>query len=149
MLTIVASYFQSLIPGFCIVTNRRTNCNSKVSINIVRGKPLEITGGRVKIFQWMIFLFFFFFFSANCLHEFFFFDVKLKFCTSFVFSTALLLSYFGSVYLQEFFLKGELLAGIFYFLFLLLLLLFFFFAIFVCRYFFLLGGGGDCHPPLQ
>ena len=49
-----------------------------------------------------------------------------------------LISYFGSVYLQEFFLKGELLAGIFFFKF------FLFFAIFLCRNFF----GGNCQPPL-
>ena len=36
-----------------------------------------------------------------------------------------LISYFGSVYLQEFFLKGELLAGFFFFV-----------AIFLCRNFF-------------
>ena len=39
-------------------------------------------------------------------------------------SLCVLISYFGSVYLQEFFLKGELLAGFF-----------FFFAIFLCRNF--------------
>ena len=43
-----------------------------------------------------------------------------------------LISYFGSVYMQEFFLKGELLAGIF-----------FFFCNFSLQEFFL----GNCHPP--
>ena len=57
-----------------------------------------------------------FFFDVKALHDFF--------------STALLFM-FGSVYLQEFFLKGELLAGIFVF-----------FAIFLCRNFFF----GNCHP---
>ena len=37
---------------------------------MIRGGPLEITGGGIKIFQGCIF-----FFSANCLHE-FFFNVK-------------------------------------------------------------------------
>ena len=60
----------------------------------LRGGPLEITGGGVKIFQWMNFLF-----SGNCCINFF---QTWRLCTIF-FSTALLLSYFGSVYLQEFF----------------------------------------------
>ena len=59
----------------------------------------------------------FFFSDVKALHDFF--------------STALLLSYFDLVYWQEFFLKGELLAGIF-----------FFFCNFPLQEFFL----GNCHP---
>ena len=51
------------------------------------------------------------FHMANCLHEFFF---RREGSARFFFSTALLLSYFGSVYLQEFFLKGEVLTRNFF-----------------------------------
>ena len=59
------------------------------------------------MFQWMNF----FLVQIVCIN--FFFDVKALH-ESFFDSTSLM---FGSVYLQEFFLKGELLAGFFFFFF--------------------------------
>ena len=97
---------------------------------VFRGGPLEITGGGRKNFSvddfFLFFFCFFLFFLVQiaCMNFFFFFDVEALH-DFFFFSTALLLSYFGSVYLQEFFLKGELLARNF-FIYLLLLLFFFF-----------------------
>ena len=70
---------------------RRFQSNTQYS---TKGRTIRNHGGGGKIFQWMNFLF-----SGNCLHK-FFSDVK---ALHDFFSTALLLSYFGSVYLQEFF----------------------------------------------
>ena len=72
----------------------------------IRGGPLEIRGGWVKIFQWMHFSF-----SANCLHE-FFFDVKAL--HDFFFDSTFSYHTLVQFTCRNFLLKGELLAGIFF-----------------------------------